>query len=315
MHLKDYIINFFSKNLPPSFIKFLKKRKYYKPLNPFFNKLISNVICIDVGASFFEHMRWELFLNNKKTTWVAVEPNEKNITYKNNWVWDSKLELISNGLSEDGQIKDLYVTKIESGSSLLMPDVLNNNYLRLQNMQKTHFPFKKKEITTLKLSELIKFRVHNTFFIKLDVQGIELSILKEVKNFLKEKIILGIETEASFLSASLYKNSCKFYEINDFFDKLDYDLVFINTIQFRSYIIKSKKSNRIPIECDCVFVPKLDKIFKMKNEFKLNILAFLSCYNLYEDIKIIIDNDNNLKKYIQDQIDFKKFYNTLKNLI
>ena len=182
-------------------------------------------------------------------------------------------------------------------------------------MKKTHFPYQKKEIDTLKLSELIKFRIDNTFFIKLDVQGIELSILKEVKNFFKEKIILGIETEASLLSSPLYKGSCKFYEINDFFDKLGYDLIFINTIKFKSYIIKSEKSNRVPIECDCVFIPKLDDIFKMKNESKLNLLAFLSCYNLYEDIKIIIDNDIYLQKIIKEKIDYKKFYKTLVNQI
>ena len=315
MLLKKYIINLFLKYFPSSLVKLLKKKKYFKPLNFYFDKLISNVICIDVGASFFEHMRWQLFLNNKKTIWVAVEPNEKNITYKNNWIWSSKLELIPRGVSENGKIKDLYVTKIESGSSLLKPDVKNNNYLRFQNMKKTHFPYQKKEIDTLKLSELIKFRIDNTFFIKLDVQGIELSILKEVKNFFKEKIILGIETEASLLSSSLYKGSCKFYEINDFFDKLGYDLIFINTIKFKSYIIKSEKSNRVPIECDCVFIPKLDDIFKMKNESKLNLLAFLSCYNLYEDIKIIIDNDIYLQKIIKEKINYKKFYKTLVNLI
>ena len=146
MLLKKYLINLFLKYSPDSFVKFLKKKKYFKPLDVFFNNLISNVICIDVGASFFEHIRWQLFLNNKKTTWVAIEPNENNINYKNKWIWGSKLEFVSKGISENGKIKDLYITKTESGSSLLKPDVANNNYLRFQNLAKTHFPYKKKKL-------------------------------------------------------------------------------------------------------------------------------------------------------------------------
>jgi hypothetical protein len=86
-------------------------------------------------------------------------------------------------------------------------------------------------------------------------------------------------------------------------------------INFEKYEEHSIKSSRIPNEGNAVFIPKLDKIMQMENSKKIHLISFLSCYGLFEDIKIILDNDTNLVSQIKNQINFKEFYNKLKTLV
>lgn len=315
MSAKNFLLNNLKKILPSSLIFFFKKKKYSSPLDDYLDVLIDNVACIDIGASFFEHIRWKLFLDNLKTLWIAVEPNTKNLNYLKKWSWKSQLDIITKGISDDGKKKNIYVTKVEGGSSMLRPDYKNSNILRFQSYKDTHFPYEIENFDTVKLSEIIKKISKKDIFIKLDIQGIELTVLREIKEYLISNQVLGVEVEASLLSSTYYRESCKFYEISKFFDELNYDLIFIEVINFEKYKEKFKTSPRVPKECNAVFIPKLDKIIEMKNSKKINLISFLNSYGLFEDIKIILDNDTNLVKQIKNQIDFAKFYSKLKTLI
>jgi FkbM family methyltransferase len=315
MSAKNFLFSNLKKILPSSLIGFFKKKKYSNPLDDYFNVLINNVACIDIGASYFEHIRWKLFLDSPGTLWIAVEPNAQNLKYQKSWFWKSQLEVITKGVSDDGKLRDIHVTKVESGSSLLKPNYNNSNILRFQSLKNTHFPYEIKKFETVKLSEIIKKNFNKDIFIKLDIQGSELSILREIKEYILNNKILGVEVEASFLTSTLYENSCKFYEILQFFDQLNYDLIYIEVINFEKYEEHSIKSRRIPNEANAVFIPKLDKIMQMENSKKIHLISFLSCYGLFEDIKIILENDKNLVSQIKNQINYKNFYNKLKTLV
>lgn len=39
---------------------------------------------IDIGASYFPHGKWKLFMKSKKINWYAVDPNEHNLHYADN---------------------------------------------------------------------------------------------------------------------------------------------------------------------------------------------------------------------------------------
>jgi len=75
-------------------IQFLKNKLkrfkiLYKIRDYLFSDKISKIIsdnmpiinCIDVGASYFEHSKWKIFLNSKTTNWIAVDPNSQNLDY------------------------------------------------------------------------------------------------------------------------------------------------------------------------------------------------------------------------------------------
>ena len=46
-------------------------------LRKLFSEIMPELMCIDVGASYYPHPKWKLFINSINTLWVAVEPNEK----------------------------------------------------------------------------------------------------------------------------------------------------------------------------------------------------------------------------------------------
>ena len=112
--------------IPQTAKRFIKSFRKQDGLLNLIAPNLPNCICIDVGASYYPHPQWELFRHSKNTQWIAVEPNEKNIAYIKSWKWNSNVKAVTTGLSRDGGVKTLYVTNVDSGSSLLKPEILDS---------------------------------------------------------------------------------------------------------------------------------------------------------------------------------------------
>ena len=305
------LILFIKKQL--SKFKFLYIIKDYFSI-PKLEKVITSFLpecnCIDVGASYFEHSKWRVFLESKKTNWIAVDPNAHNLTYLKNWRWKSKLRVVDQGLSQHGGEVMLYVTNIDSGSSIKKPKLPDSMKLRIDN-ESYFFPYKEKKIITKSLKTLIEENYNpNPFFIKLDTQGTELDILKGADLFFKKFQILGVELETCLLAQPCYENANKFADVMNFFEEKGYELININVFDLYSATNDTSSNNFFPNETDVVFLPRLDVIKGLPLNYKLSIIGFMYSYKLYNQIKYLISHNLDLKQELSSrQINLQKLIN------
>ena len=257
--------------------------------------------CIDVGASYFEHSKWRVFLKSINTEWIAVDPNAKNLNYLQNWRWKSKLKAIDKGLSEDGGEKILYVTNTDSGSSIKKPLIADSHKIRKINLD-YFFPYQEKKILTTTLFDIVK-SLNNTkpLFIKLDTQGSELDILKSAKIFFENFRILGVELETSILAQPCYEGANKLAEVLNFFEEKKYELININIFDLYTSQNNTQTKNFFPNETDVVFAPRLEEIKKMPFDYKLNLIGFFYSYKLYNHILYLVEDNKDLYDFFNDK--------------
>jgi FkbM family methyltransferase len=301
-------IHFFKKKLRK--FRFLYIIRDYFSI-PKLEKVISGFLpecnCIDVGASYFEHSKWRVFLKSRKTNWIAVDPNAHNLTYLKNWRWNSKLKVVDQGLSQNGGEVTLYVTNVDSGSSIKKPKLSDSMKLRMVE-ENYFFPYQEKKIITKSLKTLIEENYNpNPFFIKLDTQGTELDILKGADLFFKKFQILGVELETCLLAQPCYEDANKFTDVANFFEEKGYELININIFDLYSTNKDTNSDNFFPNEIDVVFLPRLDIINKLPLNYKLSIIGFMYSYKLYNQIKYLIKNNLDLKQELLNrQINMQK---------
>ncbi len=290
-------MQFIKKNLKKFKIFYIIKDYFYiTKLEKIITSILPECNCIDVGASYFEHSKWRVFLKSKKINWISVDPNAKNLTYLKDWRWESKLKVISHGLSQNGGEVTLYVTNVDSGSSIKKPKIPDSMKMRLIN-ESYFFPYKEKKIITKSLKTLIEENYNlNPFFIKLDTQGTELDIIKGADCFFKNYQILGIELETSLLTQPFYENANKFADVINFFGEKGYELININVFDLYSTSNITNQNNFFPNEADVVFLPRLDIIKMLPLNYKLSIIGFMYSYKLYNQIKYLIKYNSDLEQ-------------------
>ena len=273
-------------------IRKIKKKLDTDKLYTLILNILPKVICVDIGASYFPHSKWQIFLDSKRTTWIASDPNSENLSYIKNFDAKCKFKIVKEALDKKPGTKNIYITNIDSGSSLkkvkipeTMKSRIDNNYF---------YPLKIKKIKTTTLNKVLKIYKENSIFIKLDTQGSELDILSNVQNLMKKNIILGIETESSLLAQTCYVGASKFYKIQNFLEKNGYELIKINCYSVNPTM---ENNNRcfIPNECDSIFSLRHDIIKKIKLSSKLAMLAFYYSYSLFEEMKNLINNNKDLQ--------------------
>jgi FkbM family methyltransferase len=292
-----------------SFIRFIIKEK---KINKILSKILPKNTCIDVGASYFEHTNWSIFLNSPNTDWICTEPNIKNLEYTKYWHWKSKIIKLDNPLWSENTKKNFYITNGDTGSSLLKPKINENCRVRYKYIKTNNlFPLKKKTVSTITLDKLTRKKT-TPIFLKIDTQGSELEILKGAKDLLKKKKILGLEVESSLLYTPINFRGCKFWEITKFIESYGYELIYLKKHYVESYFENKVSSKRIPNECDAVFLLNQKDIYRLDIQKKILVLSFFISYNLIEEAIIFVENSPELKKYF----DKKKYkYSTILKLL
>jgi FkbM family methyltransferase len=213
-----------------------------------------------------------------------VEPNKQNLTYITNWAWASKVQTVETGLSQSGGKQILYVTNVDSGSSLLEPVVNENMKHRVGDLS-YFFPVTKKEINTITLQNVID--MHNIqpnipIGIKLDTQGTEFSILQGLDSKIFKENVICVEIENTLLAKPFMKGSAKFQNVLAFFEENEFELVAFNPIKCNSPLVNTKlNSSSVLNECDAVFLLRHDIIKKRPLEFQTTMLGYYVSYKLY----------------------------------
>lgn len=290
-------------------------RKHEK-INKSVSKLIPTNYCFDIGASYYAHPKWSVFIKSSKTNWVAIEPNEKNLEYINKWENKSKVYTINKGLSKNGGKTILYKTNVDSGSSLLKPVMNADMEHRMSDSIKDYlFPYEEKVIETESLQSIfdtVDFNNKTPSLLKLDTQGSELDIIKGIKTEYFNSIIC-IELENTFLVNPIMKGSSHFYETMKFMYENNFEVLKITPIS-----IKTKSSNTLYKpnyylnEADCLFTKKFSFLRGASLEIQMAMLGVYFTYKFYDELnslsKIII-NSNKIK---EDSQEFKDLNQIIK---
>jgi FkbM family methyltransferase len=257
--------------------------------------------CVDVGASYYPHTSWWLFLGVSNSNWVAVEPNEKNLTYLQHWPWKSKSCAVVSGLSEVGGKQVLHLTNIDSGSSLLEPVIPNSMKHRLGKAGETYFfPVTKIDIDTRTLHSVITEMGDYPTVVKLDTQGSELSILRSAVNESTTTRIVGIEIECSLLSDPLYKDSPRLWEVALYLERFGFELIGLDVLPRRSTSKKISSSPKLLVhECDAIFARKRDFLQEDSVESRAALLAFYVTNNFYQEAVLCLQSDAPLCEFLK----------------
>ena len=176
-----------------------------------------SITLIDIGAAGDIEPRWKSISSH--LNYIGFEPDERsskeliNNNNFNSWVmhpnvlWDIKANININ-LTNKPQCSSIYAPNYDFTN--LFPDperFLINNTISLE---------------AVKLDSL---KIPNIDFIKLDIQGAELNVLKGANESLNN--CLGLEVEVEFLQ--LYKGQPLYGEIVDFLKTKDFEFIdFVN---------------------------------------------------------------------------------------
>lgn len=208
------------------FIEYLKKNDHYQEAQR--NRAISYVedwqFAIDIGANIG---LWSKDLSKYFDKLVCFEPNsfcqdylEKNINLGNSKIY-------SCALGEKEETKNLFIHQSNSGASSFV-NKTKIGFKEDKSIVYGEFPKDTLTINTA-VKKLDTFNYKKIDFIKIDVQGFELSVLKGAYNTLKKNSpVLCIEEDDP-------KNSL----IIPFLENLNYELV---DVIIKEHVFK-KKSN------------------------------------------------------------------------
>lgn len=288
--------------IPQSLKNFLRQHTLPWRVSKLLSPYLPAAVCVDVGASYYPHTKWLVFLNSLKTHWLAVEPNEANIGYIKSWAWPCKVSACTTGLSREGGSQTLYVTNVDTGSSLLPPEITASMQHRVTNPG-YFFPVTEKKIETLTLVQaLAGLPASAPVFVKLDTQGTELSILQGAESLFQRQLVVGIEMESTFLAQPLMKGSGKFWQACEYLESQGFELLHIKPISAMGRSGRVKKGRNTYLnECDAVFSLRQDVIAGLPVEYRVGLLAFYLTNYFYDEALMLLERDQAIGESLQER--------------
>lgn len=287
---------------PQSLKNFLRQRtlpwRVAKGLSPY----LPAVVCVDVGASYYPHSKWLTFLRSPLTQWLAVEPNEANIGYVKSWSWPCDVSTCTTGLSREGGLQTLYVTNVDTGSSLLPPEIPASMKHRITNVD-YFFPVTERQIQTITLVEAMAgLSATAPVFVKLDTQGTELSILQGAKSLFQARRIVGIEMESTMLAQPVMRGSGKFWHACEYLESQGFELLLVKPIHAPVRSGKARPRHLTFLnECDAVFALRQDIAAELSVEYRTSLLAFYLSNLFYEEALSVLERDAELADYLRSR--------------
>lgn len=293
-------------NLFKIFKRILKKAtRQHQKIRNFW--LTIDPICtfIDVGASYFYNQHWIIPTQLPKSTMIQVDPNPENLEYVDRQKIIARVIQVPFGLSRSGGAQKLYVTNIDSGSSVFEPKIPPDLQPRLSKKIESYlYPLKEVEIQTKKLLDIIPDSlVNQPIALKLDTQGSEHEIIQGAEILFKTKQIVSIEVEASLLRKPFSEGGTKFCELQPYLEKFGYELVDMR-LNFTHGPSKPSEFSELGIlnECDALFFLNHREIVQRSLDFKVASFFLLCLYGQFGDALRLADSDHELKQRIQTAI-------------
>ena len=251
---------------------------------------------LDIGAMIEGEPRYTPIHQNGYASLTLVEPNEESIKIINK-VFGDESRILKVFLG-DGKKAKLYVTYYPGCTSNLKPDpAIINKFFSINTGPKSNFEVMRTEnVETTRLDD-ISPKI-DCDYIKLDIQGSELKVLKNGINTLKNTLV--VESEAEFIP--IYKNQPLFGDLQIFMREQGF--IFHKFIDIASRCFKPMSfSNNVCqgmsqlLWTDAIFI----KDFKdFKNHSNLNLIktAFImhDLYSSFDLVYIFLQEHDRRKK-------------------
>lgn len=244
--------------------------------------LVENLTLVDIGASYFLHKPWIPLILRGQAKLIAVDPNSENLNYLD-FFPGIDAQKVPAALSSKSGERTLYVTNVDSGSSLLPPEPSEEDLLRSPHMHDYLFPVKEVtlEVTTLDLLPSIK---DHWLAVKIDTQGAELEILRGASSLLRQGRILSVEAEISLLSRPIWSGSPNFSDISAYLDRYQFELIWIRPT---SPVKKSFKAQIRQSEADALFVRRKENVISSGSTAIGAYRAILEAYGLSQELEVL----------------------------
>lgn len=209
-----YIYFFYRRYLFPYLIKQEKEILFLRDFE--FNT------SVDIGANVGTYTV-ELQKNSKKV--ISFEPLKENISYLKNLIKDN-VKIFNYALSNKNKFAYIYIPKINFNFDYALATLNYKNIINFKNQKKI-------KIKLIKFDQLFFniFSSREIDFIKIDVEGHELEVLKGMNNFLKKnKPIFLIEIEK--------RHNLSYNEVYKFLTERNYKSFVLKENQTLIYIDK-----------------------------------------------------------------------------
>jgi FkbM family methyltransferase len=259
-------------------------------IGSFATELTSGTLAIDVGASYYPHVHWAAVRQSPHACWIAVDPNAHNLEYLRYWAdyYRSKLVVVPHGLSEYDGPQTLYVTNVDSGSSLLEPIVSDDWERRIEHSY--FFPLQTTSIDCLSLQTVLRDYAcgyHSApIWIKLDTQGSECMILEGLSTETYQNNVLVLESECTLQRIPIMKGAGKFNRLATFLEPMGFELVWLKPISvpIPDKRTRLKAAQGILNECDAVYMlsPTI-AINTRPLTHNLSLISAYLSYSLYQE--------------------------------
>jgi FkbM family methyltransferase len=251
-----------------------------KVLTSLLNKNAINLL--DVGAAGGIEPRWKKI--SRKINYFGFEPDERaRMTTPNTKFSGYQLSPFAVGDSDSQAM--LNVTKNEGKSSFFFP---NQDFLeRFPNPSR----FSVSKQIELQIKRVDSQDFDEIDFMKLDIQGGELSALKGAEGIFSK--VLGVEVEVEF--SKLYINQPLFGSIHDFLVERNFEFIdFVNLCRWER---KSQLGLGQLVFGDALFLKSPEKIIldELSEEKIRKYLAILYIYNRFDLIERVFLSDQKLK--------------------
>ncbi len=260
---------------------------------------------IDVGASYFYNENWIIATQLPTSSMLQVDPNEKNLDYVDRQKIIAKAIKVPYALSRTGGLQNLYVTNVDSGSTMFEPWISPDMQPRLtEDIYSYLYPMKIVKIQTKKLLDIIpNSLINQPIVLKLDAQGSEHEILRGAEVLLKTQQIIAIEVEASLLRHPLAKGGTKFSELQQYLENFGYELVDMRLNYTHGPVKPTEISKQGFLnECDALFVLNHREITQKGIDFRVATFFVLCLYGQFRDALGLTRADGELYEKLQNSV-------------
>ncbi|WP_435354591.1 FkbM family methyltransferase [Emticicia sp. SJ17W-69] len=203
-------------------------------------------------------------------------------------------------LSDSETEQNFYITKHKDMSSFLESDFANfdANFREIPDSSRWKESMEQSHLQKARMTTLDSFcegkSIDFVDFLKIDVQGFELKVLKGAKRLMSENKIGIIKSEVSFIP--IYKKQPFFADIDLFLRDNDYiliDLLFypeaINRMTKAKKSIRRQEKPKYCISGDAIYLPTNLKSHTI--EQKIRMATILSCKGYFSNVFSMLEND------------------------